>query len=546
VTRVPGDGSLAPSPARPRSSARAARWLLPAALLAAEYLALSLLVDLPLAGAAMPAVRAARVGMPVVLGTAAAGWLMARTGGAAGLGTPPASPLPPWRPWPALWVQPLAYLVTAVLAVRLFGPGAAAPGAFAVCGFLLGALLTALLAAAMAAPLPWLSRELVQRWREPLLALALGIAAWRAAAGAEELWGVLSGLTLRASAAILSLSEGPVSVDAARATIGLRGFEVQVAPVCSGADGLGLVLTFQLMWLAFSRRRLRVGRALWLLPLGLAAALAANAARIAGLVLLGAAGHSTLALGGFHSKAGWALFLTIALGSAALAGRLRWLRRPEASAAPDAGPARPEVASLVPLVFTLGAALLTGVFSAGALDRLYAVRIAVALGALAWVRRALPPLSPSRSVVPAALGLAVGLAWVAALRGAPRPLAQQLAALGGWERTAWIVVRGLGSVLVIPAVEELAFRGFLFEWLAPPGQGRSGGLRRAPWAPLAVSSLAFGAIHSHLALGVAAGLALGAVRAWRGRVGDALLAHAVANAVVATAAVLWARWDLWA
>jgi len=544
VIAGPEGGSPAASLARRPSSAVAARWLLPIALLAAEYLFLSLLVDLPLAGVVMPAVRAIRVALPVVVGTTAAGWLMARTGGAAALGGPPASPPPPWRPLPALVAQPLAYLLTAVLAVHLFGAGAPQPGAAGFLAFLLCALATAALAAATAAPPAWLGRELLRRWRAPLLALALGIAAWRAAAGAEEQWGALSGLTLRASAALLSLS-GPVAVDPTRATIGLRGFEVDVAPACSGADGLGLVLTFQLLWLAFSRHRLRMGRALLLLPLGLAAALAANVARIAGLVLLGAEGHESLALGGFHSKAGWALFLAIALGSAAVAGRLRWLHAPEALApGGSAGGGRPDVASLLPLVLTLGAALATSVWTAGALDRLYLLRIGVALGALVWVRGALPPLTPSRSPLPAALGLGVGLAWIAAWPGSPGPLEADLAALGGLERAAWIGVRALGSTLVIPVVEELAFRGFLFEWLAAPAGAGDTPAGRVPWLALVVSSLAFGTMHRSFALGALAGLAFGALRAWRGRLGDAVVAHAAANAVIAAVAVLGGRWQL--
>ena len=522
------------------------RWVLPAALLAIEYLALSLLVDLPTSGPALPVVDAARIALPVALGAVAAGWLVARTNGAGAPRPPVAMELPPWRPLPALVVQPVAFAATAGLTLHLLADGAPPPESSRMVLLLGAGGVTALLAVAIAAPLPWLAREVGRRWRAPLLALGLGVLVWRAAVGAERLWGSLSAFTLHAAGVVLRAVAGGATLDVPQALIGLRGFEVLVAPVCSGADGLGLIVTFQLLWITLARERLRVARALWLVPMGAAAALLANVLRIASLVLLGAGGHPDLALGAFHSKMGWALFIAIALGSVALAERCRWLRRTDAPGHARAGPAGlPEVASLAPLLATLGVALLTGIWAAGALDRAYALRIAAGATALVIVRRSLPSLRPSRTVLPAALGLAVGVAWVLALPGNARPLAEELAALGPVERGVWIAVRALGSVVVIPVVEELAFRGFLFGWLvgpARPAAARAG----FPWAAVLVSSLAFGAMHTSFALGAVAGLAFGAVRAWRDRLGDAVVAHVLANAVVAVAAVLLSRWGPWA
>ena len=109
----------------------------------------------------------------------------------------------------------------------------------------------------------------------------------------------------------------------------------------------------------------------------------------------------------------------------------------------------------------------------------------------------------------------------------------------------WIATRVLGSVAVIPLVEELAFRGFLLGWIAAPGT------RKVPanawtWPAVLLSSLAFGATHSQFVAGSLAGLAFAFARVWRGRLGDALLAHAIANAGVALAVLVGGRWNLWA
>ena len=62
---------------------------------------------------------------------------------------------------------------------------------------------TGLLALASAVPLGWAFRQVVLRWRGPLVALVLGGLAWRAAAAAEGLWSVFSDATLGATAALL-------------------------------------------------------------------------------------------------------------------------------------------------------------------------------------------------------------------------------------------------------------------------------------------------------------------------------------------------------
>ena len=98
-------------------------------------------------------------------------------------------------------------------------------------------------------------------------------------------------------------------------------------------------------------------------------------------------------------------------------------------------------------------------------------------------------------------------------------------------------------MLVIPLVEELAFRGFLLPWLVSPDFEKVDP-RAWTWPAVILSSLAFGAIHEHWVLGTLAGVAFAAARLYRGRLSDAVLAHALANAVVAAGA-LSGRWGLW-
>jgi len=416
-------------------------------------------------------------------------------------------------------------------------------GALAI--LLLGALVTALAALGTAAPVRWMAREVLRRWRIPLLALAVGVLSWRAAAAAESFWGVLSDGTLHGVACVLRHFSNSVIVDPGQDLIGVGDFEVIVAPVCSGVDGIGLVVLFEAVWISLARSRLRLPRALLLLPLGALAAWAANVIRIAALILVGASGRVELAVGGLHSKLGWILFIAIALGSVALAERVAWLQRP--GAVPDeaeAGVPPAAAAYVVPLLAALATALVTSIWTEGPLDLWYGLRIAAAVAALLLMRRSLPGLSLSPSWVPALLGIAVCAIWIPFGGTEAAELAGAIGRLGQGERWTWIALRIAGSVLVIPLVEELAFRGFLLPWLVSP-EFESAPPRAWTWPAVILSSLAFGAIHQQWVLGAVAGLAFAAARLYRGRLGDAVLAHAVANAGVAAAVLLGGRWGLW-
>lgn len=519
------------------------RWALPAALIVAESVTLTVLVDLPSSGSALPLVRVVKLLVPVLIGGGAAGLLLARRGLRSVL-EDAAKALPPWRPWPALAAHLAAFAATAALSYHLMRDGAPPLAAGTMVAWLACAGGTAALALSSAAPLGRMIRLVTVNWRVPLLALALGLLAWWVAALAEGLWGGLRAGTLLSVAWLLRCVGDDVTVDPAESLIGFRGFEVLVGAPCSGVDGLGLVLLFQALWISLARARLRLPRALLLLPFGAVAALAANVLRITALILLGGEGEAELAMGGFHSKLGWILFIAIALGSVALAERTPWLRRSNAPTAGNEGVPAGAAAHVAPLVAALTAALVSSMWSGDGFDRWYGARIAVALAMLLLVRRSLPRPALGLSWVPVLLAAGVCAIWIAWAGGDGRTAAGNLARLGPWERWTWIAVRVAGSCLVIPLVEELAFRGFLLPWLVSPSFD-SLPSRAWPWPAVVVSSLAFGALHQQFLVATVAGLAFAAARLHRGRLGDAVLAHALCNAGVAGAVLIGGRWELW-
>jgi membrane protease YdiL (CAAX protease family) len=61
-----------------------------------------------------------------------------------------------------------------------------------------------------------------------------------------------------------------------------------------------------------------------------------------------------------------------------------------------------------------------------------------------------------------------------------------------------------------------------------------------------VSSIAFGALHGgRWIAGTLAGLLYGYAVLRRGKLGDAVVAHATTNAILAVYVVVWSQWQLW-
>jgi len=521
------------------------RWAIPAALLLFEYLFISFLVDFPTSGPAMRFVEAIRLAVPVILGSFAAGWMLRRAASASA----DRGPLPPWKPWPAVALQPLAFAVTAVLAYSVLGDGAPPASTSGVALVLASAASTAVLALWIFAPPSWFAAVLLRSWGHPLLAVAVGVLAWRAAAGAEELWGVLSDTTLRGSALLLRLVSPDVTVGPEPNVIAAGDFRVRVTQVCSGADGIGMVVLFLATWIALARDRLLVARTLLLFPLGVCLAFAANVARIAALLWVGGAGNVALAAGGLHSKLGWILFIGIALGMIGIAERLPWFGRTngERRAETDALPAA-AAAYVAPLIAALVAALVTSIWSDAGFDRWYVARVLAASAVLWLLRRDLPSPSLILSWLPVVAAAITCAGWVLLVpvdAEAGARLHAALQGVGAPERWSWVLVRIIGSSLVIPVVEELAFRGFLLRWLVSPDFERVPP-RAWTWSAVLLSSFAFGALHGHWILGTFAGLVFAVVLLARGRLSDAILAHGLTNAGIAATVLAFGRWDLWA
>lgn len=300
------------------------------ALLGGEYLGLSIAFDARQVAARAPFLAGTGYAVPLVIAIVTAAALRVHPA--------PFSPLSPARrriPLPALLLHFALFAAFLEVTRRLATPGEPLPGGGLV-GVTLwlaagaGSSLVLVLAAVGARDL---AGGLPRMWPTLGAAVVVGSAAWAAGRAAEASWPPLSAATLSGVDGVLRLFGGPVVSRPEELVVGARGFEVRIAPSCSGCEGIGLILVLATALLFARRRELRFPHALLLLPIGAAAAWCANVIRIATLIVIGSRWSAEFAYGTFHSKAGWILFCALALALGALSRRPPFTRPATAPAA---------------------------------------------------------------------------------------------------------------------------------------------------------------------------------------------------------------------
>lgn len=387
----------------------------------------------------------------------------------------------------------------------------------------------------------------------------------------RKLWQPASSLTFTMVRWMLRPILPGLFANAAQFQLGTAKFHVIIAPECSGLEGAGLILAFGLVWLLLFRHECRFPQSLALVPAGVVVLFLLNAVRIAALILIGDAGAEEIALGGFHSQAGWILFNAVAVGFCLTIRSVPWFTKEftatsvspcapagggfAATAIDQPDPAghvtadNPTAAYLVPFLAILAAGMLATAVSAG-FEWLYVLRMTAAAAALWIFRKHYASLDWRVSWTGILSGAAVFLVWVGcdrffggSSRAAGTPAA--LVAASPLLRSAWITLRAAAAIVTVPIAEELAFRGYVlrrfvsadFESVSP---------RRVTWLALAGSSIIFGLLHGGLWIaGIVAGIVFGLVWKRRGSMGDAVMAHASANALLAAYVLLYGQWHLW-
>lgn len=108
----------------------------------------------------------------------------------------------------------------------------------------------------------------------------------------------------------------------------------------------------------------------------------------------------------------------------------------------------------------------------------------------------------------------------------------------------FIIVRIAGSSLVVPIIEEVFFRSFLYRFLART-DFLAVPLGKFLPLPFLVTSIVFGAEHREWLAGVICGWAYQGLVIWKGRLGDAIAAHGLTNLLLGIWVVWRGAWQFW-
>lgn len=384
------------------------------------------------------------------------------------------------------------------------------------------------------------------RW---LYALGAALAATVAIILSQQLWVPTAQITFDLVQLVLRPLLPTLHADPATRDIYAPHFAVGIDPICSGLEGMGLIIAFCAAWLVFFRDEYRFPRALLLIPVGVAILFALNVLRIAALVLIGNAGHPAIAVFGFHSQAGWISFNAVACGLVFVSRRSRWLNTAAVermSSVTATATADATASYLAPFLLVLAAGMISRA-SSGRFETWYALRLLAGGAALAVYWPRLRGLDWRFSWRAGAAGAAVFALWLWAgrLLLPPQSMPAALAAMSASSRALWIGGRVATAVLVAPLAEELAYRGYLLRRLVA-ADFESVSFGDVGWIPVLVSAAVYGILNGPLwSAGIAAGIVFALLLTRTRRMGEAVAAHVFANALLCAAVLVWQQWQLW-
>ncbi len=214
----------------------------------------------------------------------------------------------------------------------------------------------------------------------------------------------------------------------------------------------------------------------------------------------------------------------------------------------------PEYARLAPMLVFAGLTALQGHLGKGSEYWGYLLKTVVGAWMVWKMRPRLEEMRWKISWEAAAVGVAVFALWVGLDGHYPR--LARLDAGAGWNpprhfgqgsAMAWlyIVVRVAGSALVVPPIEEVFYRSFLYRYLAN-ARFQAVPFNQFHARPFVVTAVLFGLAHPERWLAaILCGLAYQGLALRKNRLGDAITAHAATNALLGTWVVCKGQWHYW-
>lgn len=185
---------------------------------------------------------------------------------------------------------------------------------------------------------------------------------------------------------------------------------------------------------------------------------------------------------------------------------------------------------------------------------MYAAKMLVGLWCIWEIRSLVPEIRWAFSWEAVVAGVAVFLIWVGLDPHYPK-LEFLFKAGNPWNpfkefgeasAMAWffVVVRTLGSAVVVPPIEEAFYRSFLYRYFIRKNF-ETLPLGTMHWLSLIVTSAIFGLLHFQWLAGFLCGLIYQILVIRKNRLGDAMTAHAITNFLLGIYIAARGQWQFW-
>ena len=372
---------------------------------------------------------------------------------------------------------------------------------------------------------------------------------------AKILWEPLVAVSLNSTEWALSLFFSDVYVNTSEKLLGVNDFIVHISSQCSGLEGLVIALSVTSIYLFILRAELRFPLVFILLPVAALLAVMFNIIRLTMLISIGALYSPEIAVGGFHSVAGWLTAILVSFLIVFVFTSMNIFKikpnnnllnpRPNKTESKLSDDSQLAWAILVPFVLFLVTSLFSNIF----LDDFnywYPLKIIVAILSLLYFWSFYLFIKPKKWLEPIFAGFIVAVLWVILVPASPEynvHFIDSIQAMPLWLMLGWCVFRIIGFCLIAPILEELAFRGYL---LARVSQQPLLNINQLTFSLIAliISSIIFGFIHSDVIAGFMAGIIFGVIRYRHHNLVEPIISHISANIFVAIWAVMTGQWVL--
>ena len=285
-----------------------------------------------------------------------------------------------------------------------------------------------------------------------------------------------------------------------------------------------------------------------------------NSFRIVLLITIGHYLSPDIALNGFHSVAGWLNLIIILSLSIFILNKFSFfinqshnliISRVNISIFN-------ERSLLLPLVILITSSLLTKAFTAD-FQWLYPISIGITTFSLIFFNKYLKKIVIIPSYASIFMGIIIFIVWIYLIppnQDLNRDFLDkiQIAPIG--VQLLWLFFRIIGASMIVPIVEELAFRGYLLPNLQNWFESNVAESISARFSTnqihsfsvilsLTITSILFGLLHSEVLAGCIAGLGYGLIYLYRRKLIDSICAHSITNALLVLDVIYFGNWSYW-